>query len=239
MATWRPWPKASAIPSSPSAACVAPPLVLFTADRGLCGSYNSTILRLAEQELKSHKLGSIELVCIGRRSADYFGKRRFPVIESFTGMGGVLDRDRSNEIADMLRDRFLSGQTDEVYLLYNSYVSAAAFEPRHEKFLDLDATDLMRGVDFKGRMALDYLFEPDRETVFEELLPAYLKSKVFICMAEAFTSEHSARMMAMNNATGNCNEMVENLTLKLNRARQATITRDLIDIIGGAEAISA
>lgn len=212
-------------------------LVLFTADRGLCGSYNSSILRMAEEQLKSHSAGSVELVCVGRRGAEYFGKRRFPIVESITDMGGTLDHTRSDSLSDLLRDRFLSGHTDEVFLLYNSFVSAARFVPRYEKFLDLDASDLMRNHDFRHRMALDYIFEPSREAVFEDLLPAYLRSKIFIVCAEAFTSEHGARMMAMNNATTNCEEMVDQLTLRLNRARQAAITGDLIDIIGGAEAL--
>ena len=212
-------------------------LVLFTADRGLCGSYNSNLIKIAEDHLKGYSLGSVELICVGRRGAEYFSRRQWPVAREYSDLGGVLDREKSDGISVLLRDRFLEGKTDEVYLLYSAFISTAAHRPTYEKFLDLDLSALMRNASPEERRGFDYLFEPSREQVFEKLLPNYLRSKIFITLAEAFTSEHSARMLAMNNASKNCDEMVDTLTLSLNKARQSTITSDLLDIVGGAEAL--
>jgi F-type H+-transporting ATPase subunit gamma len=212
-------------------------LVLFTADRGLCGSYNGNLIRIAEDHLKSHKLGSMNLVCVGRRGAEYFGRRQWPIAEKYAGFGGVLDQAKSDALAQSLVDRFLSQDTDEIYLLYSTFVSTAVSRPTYEKYLDLDLSALMRYAPPEDREVVDYAFEPSRERVFEQLLPNYLKSKILIAMAEAFTSEHSARMLAMHNASQNCDEMVDSLTLSLNKARQSTITSDLLDIVGGAEAL--
>ena len=212
-------------------------LVLFTADRGLCGSYNANVIRQAEDLLKEHRLGALEVICVGRKGFDYFSKRKWPVAAKFTDLSGRLDRAKSDAVADFLCQRFLSGETGEVHLLYNAFVSTAYHRATYEKFLDLDQSALLRNVPAEERRAIDYIFEPTRERVFERLVPAYLYSKIFITLAEALTSEHSARMIAMNNATKNCEELIESLTLSRNKARQSTITRDLIDIVGGAEAL--
>ncbi|MFW6303963.1 MAG: F0F1 ATP synthase subunit gamma, partial [Candidatus Sumerlaeota bacterium] len=148
-------------------------------------------------------------------------------------------RKRSDEVAHFLRKRFLNGETDEVFLLYSTFVTTAFSRPTYQKFLDLDLSDLVKPSDNIAHVGYqsDYLFEPSREQVFQRLLPDYLQSKIFITMAETFTSEHSARMLAMNNASGNCDEMADSLTLKMNKARQSSITNDLLDIVGGAEAL--
>lgn len=214
-------------------------LVLFTADRGLCGSYNTVMIRQAEQMLLEQRVGALELVCVGRRGADYFGRRHWPIAARFTDMGGKLDVGRSNEVAEFLCKRFLDGETDEIHLLYNAFVSTAIYRPNYVKFLDLDQSDLMANMpqDEHEHGNLDYLLEPSQERVFDQLIPAYLKSKILITLAEGFASEHSARMLAMTNATKNCDELVDSLTLALNKARQSSITRDLLDIVGGAEAL--
>ena len=212
-------------------------LVLFTADRGLCGSYNANLIRIAEDHLKGHKLGTMDLVCVGRRGADYFSRRQWKVSAKYTAFGGVLDQAKSDALAQTLVERFLSEDSDEIYLLYSTYVSTAVSRPTYEKYLDLDLSALIRYAPPEDRQAVDYTFEPSRERVFEQLLPNYLKAKILIALAEAFTSEHSARMLAMNNASKNCDEMVDSLTLSLNKARQSTITGDLLDIVGGAEAL--
>ncbi|MFW6255356.1 MAG: ATP synthase F1 subunit gamma [Candidatus Sumerlaeota bacterium] len=213
-------------------------LVVFTADRGLCGSYNATILRLAEHYLKGHARGTVDLVCVGNRGVDYFEKRAWPVVESFRDLGGVLERQQAVDISAYLKERFISGKTDEINLLYMSFISTAVSRPVQEKYLDMDQSALMRKFSPEDRSrALDYIFEPNYQRVFDELVPNYLISKIYIILAEAFTSEHSSRMLAMNNASGNCDEMVETLTLQLNKARQSTLTGELLDIVGGAEAL--
>jgi F-type H+-transporting ATPase subunit gamma len=214
-------------------------LVLYTADRGLCGSYNANLIRIAEKHLKDHRLGSMELVCLGKKGHEYFSRRHWPIALSITDMGGVLDRKRSDQLANYLKERFLSGQTDEVFLLYSTFINTAHSRPTYQKFLDLDLSDLitpthkLANTDYQN----EYILEPTRERVFERLLPDYLQSKIYITMAETYTSEHSARMLAMNNASSNCDEMADTLTLKRNKARQGSITNDLLDIVGGAEAL--
>lgn len=213
-------------------------LVLVTADRGLCGSYNSNLLRIAEKSLKEHKLGSMEIACIGRVGQNYFSKRQWPVADlGIPEFSGVLDREKTNEIATTLRDRFSNGETDEVYLLFSNFISTSTCHPVYEKYLDLDLSTLIKGASPEERKGFDYMFEPDRKQVFEQILPDFLRSKIYITLAESFTSEHSSRMLAMNNASKNCDEMIDSLTLKMNKARQSSITNDLLDIVGGAEAL--
>jgi F-type H+-transporting ATPase subunit gamma len=214
--------------------------VLCTGDRGLCGSYNANLIRIAENHMRDRALGAADLFCIGRRGADYFSRRRWPVIASYGDLGGVLDRENTDEIADRLRDLFLSGKTDEVHLIYPTFISTALSKPRCEKFLDLDLSSLVRNAGPDDREELvDYIFEPSRKRVFDKLVPEFLYAKIYIMLAEAFTSEHAARMLAMNNASRNCDELVDTLTLNMNKARQSAITADLLDIVGGAEAIQA
>jgi F-type H+-transporting ATPase subunit gamma len=213
-------------------------LVVFSADRGLCGSYNATLVRLAEGYLRDHARGTVELVCVGKHARDYFERRAWPIAESFVDMGGILRREDAVNISNYLRDRFLAGKSDEINLLYMSYVSTSISKPVHEKYLDMDQSALMRKAPPAEReRVLDYLVEPDYQSVFNALVPNYLVSKIYIILAEAFTSEHSSRMLAMNNASRNCDEIVQTLTLKLNKARQSTITGELLDIVGGAEAL--
>jgi len=212
-------------------------LVVFTADRGLCGSYNATIIRIAESHLRDLPRGRMDLICVGRRGHQYFSKRAWPIVGRFTDMGGVLNLEQSRSLSDYLRDRFLYGETDEIYLLYTSFVSTSVHKVVFEKFLDLDESALAAKVPADDRAPIEYIFEPSRERVFEKLVPAYLEAKVFITLAESFTSEHASRMLAMNSASNNCDEMRDTLTLRLNKARQGTITGDLLDIVGGAEAL--
>lgn len=213
-------------------------LVIFTGDRGLCGSYNANIIRLTEKHLREHSRGRVELVCVGRRGRDYFSRRAASIAKSFTDFGGSLDQNLTMEITDFLCDRYLAHETDEVFLLYTQFISASVCKPRFEKYLDLDQSTLMRNVpkDDRGKNH-DYIFEPSYQSVFEKMLPAYLQSKLYITLAESLTSEHSSRMLAMNSASKNCDELFETLTLRLNKARQSAITGDLLDIVGGAEAL--
>ncbi len=215
-------------------------MVVFTADRGLCGAFNANLIRLVEQELSRPGETTWELYCVGRKGADYFRRRRWPIARVWQGLSGRPDVAVADAIMGDLVERFLTGQADAIWLYYQTFVTMAVFRPRMEKFLNLEAAAL-RGAAQPGasqeRAAREYLLEPSASAVFDALLPRYLSSKIYITMAEVFTSEHSARMIAMNNATKNCEELVDTLTLRLNKARQAQITRELIDIVGGAEAV--
>ncbi len=181
----------------------------------------------------------MELFCIGRRGATYFERLGWPVIEKYENLGGVLDTTVSDHIAEFLCHRFLSGETDEVRILYSTFISASHSRPTWERYLSIDSNALLQNTPSEERLPPDYLFDPGRDEVIKAIVPAYLRARIYIILAESFTSEHSARMLAMNNASKNCDELMENLTLKLNKARQSSITGDLLDIVGGAEALNA
>jgi F-type H+-transporting ATPase subunit gamma len=219
-------------------------LVLYTADRGLCGSYNSNAIKRAEEVLRAEPDAQWQLVTIGRRGHDYFQRRRWPILDSVRTLGGQADGAEAQRVARLLVGRYLAGEIDGVWLLYQAFVSSVLSRPTLVRYLSLTPEAL--GLDEKGgRNAtarhdgprVDYLLEPSAGAVFDALLPRFLASRIYITMAEAAASEHSARMVAMNNATMNCDEMSDSLTLRMNNARQASITKELLEIVGGANAI--
>ena len=214
-------------------------LVLFTADRGLCGSFNTNIIKMAEDHLKANPKADWSLACIGRRGQDHFANRGRKIIDTISDLGGVPDSDQARDLSHRILERFLDGQFDSVHLLFTRYISAVRYQPTIVQYLPMTPESL--GIDPQAQTSheIDYLLEPSAEAVIDSLLPRHLSSKIYITMAESMTSEHSARMLAMNNATKNCTEMSDHLTLKLNKARQATITKDLLDIVGGAEALKS
>lgn len=210
-------------------------LVIFTADRGLCGGFNINLINKAENHLKEHPEFDWKLVCVGRRGNEYFKSRQWPIIKYYpNATTGLADADLTREIADYLLGLYQDGLQGEVWLLFAHYISAAVNKPTLVKYLNLSVEETTG----EGKAAeVDYIMEPSREAVLEALLPRYLASRIFITMAENVTSEHSARMLAMNNATKNCDELSEKLTLQMNQARQASITTELLEIVAGAEAL--
>jgi len=214
-------------------------LVVFTSDRGLAGSFNNNLIAAAEAQIKRRGAEGLELVCVGRKGNVHFHKRPWPILHAITDLSGRIDPERSNQLAEMLAERFLSGQTDEVLLLYSQYISASTFRPTVERYLSLssEAIATEAGADGARSREVDYIFEPSAREVFEVLVPRYLKAIMYLTFAEQFTSEHSARMLAMHSATKNCEDLHQALTLRMNKARQAAITKELLDIVGGAEAL--
>jgi len=210
-----------------------PLLVVFTSDRGLCGAFNANILKLAVARLKSEP--GLKVFVIGRKGRDYL-RRYFAtrIVREITD--ATLTGEFTNAIADELLNGFLDARYSRIELLYPHFISTVYNKPTMERYLPLEpaafgvsATDALTPV--------DYILEPSPERVFEVVLPRFLKSKIFLTLAESMTSEHSSRMMAMNNATKNCNELASGLTLRLNKARQAVITTEIIEIVSGAEAL--
>ncbi|MCL5270930.1 MAG: ATP synthase F1 subunit gamma [bacterium] len=219
-------------------------LVLFTADRGLAGSFNTNLIKKAEDLLKSQSQTQWQLVTVGRKGHDYFRRRSWPIVESVIGLKGAADPIEARRVAESLVKRFLAGECDRVDLLYSRFISTVVYRPTLGQYLPLSAQALIEGRDERAQAGrrtasqpADYLFEPSVGRVIEMLLPRYLASRIHITMAEMATAEHSARMVAMNNATKNCTELGDQLTLKLNKARQAAITKELLEIVGGAEAL--
>lgn len=212
-------------------------LVLVTADRGLAGSFNAQLIKRAEQILKESTT-PIELVCIGKKGYDYFKSRKWNIVFFVNDFAGKLSYERTNEIANRLSDLFLTGQFDEINVLYNSFVSTMVYRPTLEKMLPLDPESLLeKATDGAQGASGEYLMEPSASDVFDSLLPRYVNSKMYIIMAETFTAEHSARMVAMSAATKNCSELIDKVSLAMNKARQAAITKEILEIVGGAEAL--
>jgi F-type H+-transporting ATPase subunit gamma len=205
--------------------------VLVTADRGLCGSFNANLIRRASQVLRRHEPGTAELVCIGKRGNDWFKKRSTPVIAAHLDFGGNMDLARVKQITNDLTQRFVTGQTDAIQLIYARFISTARSEVTVAPFLPIVPGDQ------SVTTVADYIFEPDPVAIFSDLMPRYASTVIQTALSESFASEHAARMLAMGAATKSAGEMIDSLTLQFNKARQGAITKELLDIVGGAEAI--
>ncbi|TMQ70108.1 MAG: ATP synthase F1 subunit gamma [Candidatus Eisenbacteria bacterium] len=208
-------------------------LVLVTADRGLCGSYNANLVRGAEQRLRNSPTGAIQLVLVGKKGRDYFKRRRYPVLAVHTPVPAEASIDFARTLTQDLIDRFVSGQVDRVELMFTRFISALQRRVVVETFLPVGAAPA------EGRpQNAGTIFEPDAESIFGELLPRYAGAKLFAALADSLAAEHSARMIAMGSARKNAGELLDLLVLRRNRLRQAVITKELLEIVGGAEALN-
>ncbi|MCX5872850.1 MAG: ATP synthase F1 subunit gamma [Deltaproteobacteria bacterium] len=208
-------------------------LILVTADRGLCGAFNTNLQRRAEAFLKETKAKSIQvdLLTVGRKGNDYFRRRQVTIVEKFNNVMNSISYDLAGRIVSIVTEKFLAGEYQEVYVLYNSFRSAVAQIITLRKLLPIAPDE----EGWKPRRA--YLYEPSEEELLQELLPRYVQVQVFTGLLDSVASEHGARMSAMEAATTNAGEMIQKLTLKLNRKRQESITTELMEIVGGAEAL--
>jgi F-type H+-transporting ATPase subunit gamma len=211
-------------------------LLQFTADRGLCGSFNMNTINMTEKWLKEQKAQGIEcqLTLVGKKGRDYFRKRDYPVRDTHVNLYGKVDISFVNQMTRQFIGRYLSDQVDEIYMIYTRFVSIAKQQPTLVKLIPIEPP-VREGKEEAG--ASEYLCEPSAEELVIELLPKHINVQIFNAFLQNETSEHAARMAAMDNATKNCADIVENLTLVYNKARQAAITAELMDIVGGAEAL--
>ena len=210
-------------------------LLVLTSDRGMCGGFNVNISRATEAYVRNN--GSvhdeIKLSIIGKKGQDYFGRRpEYEVDKMYQGVFENIGFDKANEIGDDIVSAFQSEGLDAVYLVYNEFKSAIAQEVVVEKVLPVDTPE----VD-EDAPALDFEYEPSKRAVLDEVLPLYVNMQVYRAILESIASEMGARMTAMDAATRNAGELIDKLTLQYNRARQAAITTELMEIIGGAEAL--
>lgn len=209
-------------------------LVLVTSDRGLCGSFNHNLIRRARTFLNQYDPSTVDLVCVGKKGFDVYKKQQYSIIFSQIDYSGNLELTKVRRLSDELTRRFLSGQTDEIQLLFARFVSTTRQRVTTEKFLPLEQDEQ----ESSGARS-DYIFEPDPSSIYDSLMPRYAMMKIQMALAESFASEHAARMVAMSGATKNAGEMVDHLILVRNKARQAAITKELLDIVGGAEVLHA
>jgi F-type H+-transporting ATPase subunit gamma len=211
-------------------------LVVITADRGFAGAYNTTLLRVAEQKLRAAAPGSMTCVVVGRKGRDYLRRRHYPILAAHTELPGEASLELARRITNDLTERFIAGEVDRVEILYTHFVNAIVRRVTQETFLPI-GTDVVAGAKDAKSSSGAAIFEPNAETIFEQLLPRYATAKLYAAMADALASEHSARMVAMGAARKNAGELVDALTLQRNRLRQAMITREISELVAGAEAL--
>jgi F-type H+-transporting ATPase subunit gamma len=206
-------------------------LLLITADRGLCGGYNTNLIRKTTAFLNEHGRDRVRITFVGRRGFDFFKRRGVNIADKHINLFGGMTHELAQTLSDQLQKEFVVGETDAVYLIYNQFKSALVQTPVAELILPLQPETEQEGV------LADYLYEPEAGQLLDRLLRQYVTVVIYRAFLEATASEHGARMTAMDSATSNASDMIDRLTLDMNRARQAGITKELMEIVGGAEAL--
>jgi F-type H+-transporting ATPase subunit gamma len=211
-------------------------LLHFTADRGLCGSFNVNTVNAAQKWIKGQQDDGRDysLTLVGKKGRDFFRKKGANITESHIQIYGMVDISFINQMTRGFITRYLSDEIDEVHMIYTRFIGMAKQEPTLVKLIPIEPPQREAETEEK---AAEYLCEPSAEKLLIELLPKHISVQIYNAFLQNEVSEHAARMSAMDNATRNCSEIVENLTLVYNKARQAAITAELMDIVGGAEAI--
>jgi F-type H+-transporting ATPase subunit gamma len=205
-------------------------LVLMTSDRGLCGAFNTNLIRAAEKFLAEHADRDCRLITLGRKGHNYFKRRETPILFHQEGIDDKLDLPQIKEITGRLVEAFLSDEVDCLYIIYAKSIKAALYRVTTQQFLPIPPVEA-------GGTDENYIMEPDRDTLFARLIPLYATTTIFSALADSFASEYGAKMAAMQQATKNADEKVNDLIIERNRMRQATITKELAEIVGGAEAL--
>ncbi|MGH7397897.1 MAG: ATP synthase F1 subunit gamma, partial [Candidatus Rokuibacteriota bacterium] len=212
-------------------------LVIITADKGLCGAFNSNILRASLAFLREQADTSLTLVVVGKKARDFYRRRPWEVKSEMLGFFDRLAYAHAQELAGGLMQEYLGGEVDEVHLMYNEFRSVAVQRVRREQLLPIEsvrAPDASAGPEGAGG---DYIYEPSPEAILAALLPRHVTTQVYRALMESVAGEYGARMTAMEAATKNAKEMIGVLTIQYNKARQERITQELLDIVGGAEAL--
>ena len=208
-------------------------LIAITADRGLCGSFNTNAIKAVTQFLAESST-SVKLGLVGRRGRDYFVRRNVDVLLERINLFGQLKFDDAQAIAKTAADAFIAGEVDGVYLTFNEFKSVLQQKVVTERLLPIPREEPAGDA---RSAAIDYLYEPDQETLFKELIPTHVEVQVFRALLESNAAFYAAQMTAMDAATRNSGEMIEQLTLHMNKVRQAAITREIIEVVSGAEAL--
>jgi F-type H+-transporting ATPase subunit gamma len=209
-------------------------VVIVTADRGLCGAFNTNLIRATQNFLRENaKKGHITLFPVGRKGRDFFRRREVSITSDYVNFFNKLDYGHAKDIAKTISDLYSEAKIDAVYIVYNEFKSAIQQRVSMEKLLPLGRADLGNVQDTPA----EYIFEQPPQQVFDRLLPRYVEIQVYRALLESAASEHGARMAAMDTASRNAGEMIESLTLNMNRVRQAAITREIIEVVSGAGAL--
>ncbi len=212
-------------------------IVVITSDRGLCGGFNANIIKRTKSLLENNyssqaKAGNVELLFIGKKAYEFFKKFNYATNTQYMATFANLNSENGFAIGDVILSRFLSGEFQQVDVVYNKFKNAAT---------QIVSCDTLLPVTLqvcKGAVNNDYIFEPNKVEILEELIPRSIKTQLYRCMLDSFASEHGARMIAMDKATDNAGEILRMLKLQYNRARQAAITNEISEIVGGAAALN-
>jgi len=213
-------------------------LVVVTADRGLCGSFNSNIIKAAINHLKTYSGLNVKMLTVGRKGSDFFGKRNFNVTSKYPGIFNDLDFNDAREIVQEVTEGYLKGEYEKVEVIYNEFKSVIQQRIIIEQLLPIPPEEIMAKGDLHSLAQVDYIYEPSSAEIVNTILPRHLNFQVWRILLESNAAEQGARMLAMDNATENAKELIRDLTLKFNNARQASITKELLEIVSGAEALT-
>ena len=218
-------------------------LILISSNRGLCGSFNATVIRRAtklieEKYSEQYEKGNLYLLTIGKKVFEYFERRKYNIVSDHSTLWDDLNFPAVNAISEKLISDFEEGKYDRIEIVYNQFKNAASQIIRVEQFLPIVKND-DESADDATNANVDYIFEPDTQTILEQLRPKILKIQFYKAILDSNASEHGARMTAMHQATENAGEMLDALKLEYNKARQAAITKELLEIVAGAEALNA
>jgi F-type H+-transporting ATPase subunit gamma len=205
-------------------------LLVVTSDKGLCGAFNANVIKAAMNAIRERGWPSVEVLPIGRKANDFFRRRTIPIRREATQVFQALSLDTARDIATTIADDFVGGRVDAVWVAYNEFKSIIAQTVRVERLLPID-----RAWD-EREAPIEYLYEPGPEQILSELLPKHIEFQLYRILLESAAAEQGARMSAMEAATKNAKEMIDHLTLTYNRIRQASITKEIIEIVSGAAA---
>jgi F-type H+-transporting ATPase subunit gamma len=215
--------------------------LVLTSDRGLCGAFNTNILKATERAWKEKEAAgvTVKFATVGRKGREYLARRKGDNAQDFVGIYDALDLEKARIVATWIVQRFDRGEVDAIYIVYNEFKSAITQKLSVEKLLPLDEAPATATTTSKDAAigATEFLFEPDKRALLDRLVPMYIEISVLRALLESQASEFGARMTAMDAATRNAKDMIAKLTLVYNRVRQAAITKELMEIIGGAEAL--
>lgn len=209
-------------------------IVIITADRGLAGAFNSNIIRRAVEFIRQSQAPEVTLVVVGRKGRDFFRRRRYAIKHEMLGFWDKLAYSHASELADAFMRQYLEGEVDEVHLIYNEFRSVAVQRVVRQQLLPIPRA---AGEGEAAAAPADYIYEPGPAAILDDLLPRHVRTQVFRALMESIAGEYGARMTAMEAATKNAKEMIGVLTIQYNKARQEKITKELLDIVGGAEAL--
>ena len=206
-------------------------LVLVTADRGLCGAFNANLIRAAESYLAEHRGKEISIIAVGRKGRDYYNRGPVKLLAEHVGIFGRLEFAQAQPIAKQIIDLYTEQKVDAVDFVYNEFKSIMTQRLTVERYLPVKPI-----VPAQGEALIDYIYEQPAQEIFGVLLPRYVEIEVYRALLESQAAELAARMTAMDAATNNASEMIDSLTLNMNRVRQAAITREIIEVVSGAAA---